>query len=52
MLTRLHDLPVHEADERARIYRDELLGSPAWQSIREAMDLWCACWFWPADDLA
>jgi hypothetical protein len=50
-LARLHDLPVQDAAERARIYRDELVGSPAYRQIKEAMDLWCACWFWPADRL-
>ena len=28
-LARLHDLPVQDAAERARVYREELLGSPA-----------------------
>ena len=50
-LARLHDLPVQDAGERARIYRDELLGSPAYRQLKEAMDLWCACWFWPTDRL-
>ncbi|HET6496294.1 MAG TPA: hypothetical protein VFH61_13120 [Thermoleophilia bacterium] len=50
-LARLHDLPVQDVGERARIYRDELLGSPAYRQLKEAMDLWCACWFWPADRL-
>ena len=45
----MHALPVHDADERARLYRDELLGSDAWLSLKEAMDVWTACWFWPAD---
>ncbi len=48
-LARLHELPVHDSAERARIYRDEFLGSDAYQALRSAMDLWCACWFWPAD---
>jgi hypothetical protein len=50
-LARLHDLPVQDTAERARIYRDELLGSEAYRSLKAAMDLWCACWFWPADEL-
>ena len=49
LLSRLHDLPVQDAAERARIYREELLASPAWQGLKAAMDLWCACWFWPAE---
>jgi len=51
LLARLHDLPVQDAAERARIYREELLADPAWQSLKAAMDLWCACWFWPAEAL-
>ncbi len=50
-LRRLHELPVQDTAERARIYREEMIGSPAWQSIKAAFDLWCACWFWPADEL-
>ena len=50
-LSRLHDLPVQDSAERARVYREELLGSPAYRSLKAAMDLWCACWFWPADEL-
>jgi len=52
VLNRLHDLPVHDSAERARIYRTELVGSYAYQRLKAAMDLWCACWFWPADALA
>ena len=50
-LARLHELPVHDAAERTRLYREELQGSPAVRQLKEAMDLWCACWFWPADEL-
>jgi len=49
VLAKLHDIPEHEASERSRIYREEFLGSEAYRSLKEAMDLWCACWFWPAD---
>ena len=51
VLERMHAMPVHDAAERARLYRDELVGSDAWRSLKEAMDLWCACWFWPLDDI-
>ena len=51
VLGEMHALPVHDAAERARIYRTRLLGSPAWRSLKRAMDLWCACWFWPADEI-
>ena len=51
LLEHLHEMPVHDAAERARIYRDELLGSSEYRSLKDAMDLWCACWFWPVDEL-
>ena len=51
VLADMHALPVQDAAERARIYRERLLGSPAWRSLKSAMDLWCACWFWPAEEL-
>jgi len=51
VLNRLHEMPVHDSAERARIYRTELLGGYAYQRLKAAMDLWCACWFWPADSL-
>ena len=49
VLGEMHSLPVQDAAERARIYRERLLGSPTWRSLKRAMDLWCACWFWPAE---
>ena len=51
VLADMHALPVQDAAERARIYRERLLGSPAWRSLQRAMDLWCACWFWPPEEI-
>ena len=51
VLAEMHSLPVQDAAERARRYREDLLGSATWRSLKEAMDLWCACWFWPADEI-
>ena len=51
VLARMHGMPVQDAAERARLYQDELVGSAAWRALKDAMDLWCACWFWPADAL-
>ena len=51
VLADMHDLPVQDAKTRAAKYRDEFLASPAWRSLKTAMDLWCACWFWPAEEL-
>ncbi len=50
-LERMHRLPIQDAAARARLYREELLDSNEWRSLKQAMDLWCACWFWPADEL-
>ena len=52
VLAAMHDLPVQDAAERARRYREDLLGSQPWRALKEAMDLWCACWFWPPDEIA
>jgi len=51
VLERMHAMPVHDAAERARLYREELVGSAEWRALKGAMDLWCACWFWPADQI-
>ena len=51
VLERMHAMPVQDAAERARLYRDDLVASAAWRSLQEAMDLWCACWFWPTDEI-
>lgn len=51
VLSQLHEFPIHETAERARVYRETFLGSEAYRSLKAAMDLWCACWFWPADEL-
>ncbi len=50
-LERMHQLPIRDPAKRARFYRDKLTGSDSWRSLKSAMDLWCACWFWPAAEL-
>ena len=50
-LQALHSLPVRDPAALAERYRREFLGSSDWQSLKEAMDRWCACWFWPATEL-
>ncbi len=51
VLALCHTLPVRDATARARTYREGFLGSEAWRSLKEAMDRWCACWFWPTDEI-
>jgi hypothetical protein len=48
---KLHEIPVRNADERAKLFRDEIVGSDTYWEIKSAMDLWCACWFWPASEI-
>jgi hypothetical protein len=50
-VVRLHELPVHDSVERARLYRDRVVGTPSYVRLKDALDLWCACWFWPADEV-
>jgi hypothetical protein len=47
---RLHDLPIADPDERERYYREHIERSPALQRLKQAMDEWCAAWFWPTDE--
>ena len=51
VLAQCHSLPVRDAAARARVYREDFLGSAPWRSLKEAMDRWCACWFWPAEEI-
>lgn len=51
IFSKLHDFPVHESAKRARVYQEEIVGSESYSTLKAAMDLWCACWFWPADQL-
>ncbi len=50
-LRELHELAPQEAEERARRYRDDMLQSPDWKALKDRFNLWCALWFWPADEL-
>ena len=49
---RLHQMPVHEASERADLYRAQVQDNPHYQALKARMDLWCALWFWPGDQIA
>ena len=46
----LHSLPIGDPDERERFYREHVQASPALRRLKQAMDEWCAVWFWPADE--
>ena len=47
---KLHSLPIADPDERERFYREHVQASPALRRLKQAMDEWCAVWFWPADE--
>jgi hypothetical protein len=47
---RLHDLPMADSDERETYYREHIERSPSLQRLKQAMDEWCAAWFWPTDE--
>jgi hypothetical protein len=51
VMLELHEIPVHQSERRARLYREKILQNPVIASLRQAMDTWCATWFWPADKL-
>ncbi len=47
----LHRLPVHESDKRAALYQDKVLNNPHYHALKARMDLWCALWFWPGQQI-
>lgn len=47
----LHRLPVHDSDKRAAMYRDKVLNNPHHHELKARMDLWCALWFWPGEQI-
>lgn len=50
-LRAIHELPIHQVEERRDLYRKAMEDDRAISSLRRAMDAWCAAWFWPADKL-
>ena len=49
LFERLHHFAVHQAEERARFFNEEV--EPRVAPLRAAFDAWCAVWFWPLDQL-
>ena len=49
-LAEIHQLGIAQVGERAARY-EALRASPEFMRLQEAFDLWCALWFWPADQL-
>ncbi|MCO5106226.1 MAG: BREX-1 system adenine-specific DNA-methyltransferase PglX [Burkholderiaceae bacterium] len=48
---RLHQLPVHDTEARARLYQEQVLSNPHYHALKARLDLWCALWFWPGDEV-
>ena len=48
---KLHRLPVHQSDKRAKLYKEQVLNNPHYHAIKQRMDLWCALWFWPGEEI-
>jgi len=50
---KLHELPMsaNGIEKRERLYREKIRNNPDYQRLKDAFDLWCAVWFWPADSL-
>lgn len=49
-LAEIHALGINQVAERASRY-EALEANPEFQQLKAAFDLWCALWFWPADQL-
>lgn len=49
----MHNLPLSAKglEDRERIYRDSFVNNSAVKKLKERFDLWCAVWFWDADQL-
>jgi hypothetical protein len=45
----IHSLPIHETEERRRVYEQHFGPGSAYRQLRAAFDTWCSIWFWPGD---
>lgn len=49
-LQKIHELGIHLIEERAEAY-NSIRQSDDFKKLKDAFDLWCALWFWPADQI-
>jgi hypothetical protein len=49
-LKQIHALGITDVQQRAERF-DALQADPEFRRLKDAFDLWCALWFWPADQL-
>ncbi|MEM4729073.1 MAG: hypothetical protein QXH42_04850 [Thermoplasmata archaeon] len=49
----MHSIPLFGDgfSDRERFYRERILRDPEFIALKDAFDLWCSIWFWPADEL-
>ena len=48
-LAELHDIPIHDVDRQRETWK-ALEANPALLALRQALDRWCALFFWPGVD--
>lgn len=48
---RLRAVPATQPDKRADIWRKQVATQPSLLRVRQALDTWCALWFWPLEQL-
>jgi len=49
-LCEIHDIGIAQVRDRAEKYKS-LQNDPQFKALKDAFDLWCALWFWPADQI-
>lgn len=49
-LEEIHALGITDVEQRAEKYQ-ALLENPEFRKLKDAFDLWCAVWFWPAENV-
>jgi len=52
VLNEMNAVPMHDAVERARIWTTKVQDNVGLTALRHSLDAWCACWFWPGDQVA
>ena len=45
-------IPVHDAEQRAAYYKEHILRNEHILGLKQALDTWCAIWFWPVDGIS
>jgi hypothetical protein len=53
LVEEIHKLSItgRGVEQRELCFNEKLQGDEGYQRLKEALDLWCSVWFWPADKL-